>query len=698
MKEITIILFWSLFSFISSKTPTWKIEESSKEITTTASAFPVHSEAVFESTSIKTYLDGSKKMMVVNSGSGTNTIEIPFLQIDSYVMINNIYYICPSDIYQSHVYRYFFYNNTYDELPYPQQIAERLPPKQTTYEGKEWQVRCMHRSKNQANYGPITSFISPFIGIDYVYWYNERNNENNNYGKWGNQMSRLEDYILDIHIEEDTFYDSNQNNYKYYGYFYFYNAGSFSMRYGKFNIDDGDKNEPHWTTIGKENNKIFVNKKDYGSTKIYTDKKSEGVFDTYIMTYGEEGYSLSSASTTNKGANWVKGTDYTIPLDFSPDTFYFTDFEFINESTNFYYQVKTSSGQVYWGFGELNIGQSYARIVFNSNDPITSISPFKDSTRGALVTTSTNSYFVCPYEFSSSSPLTCNLCPSGKTFFINSNYKNECVDSTSPPANMTLNTTTGEYQCNSGYFPSSNSSGCLSCYDLGGYTVGSNCETECDTTKGFTEIDATNSIRKCTYCYLETGPLYFYDGQCYEENNLPSNTFITNDTYKIAEKCADTCATCKDTANNCLTCSGIYFLLPGSNECSSDITNPPSGYPNYGIDKTDPNNQKWVNCQEVGLVRYENGVECVDKSTQSGFYEVGEIDGVDYGIIAKCHQNCETCGGKGDDVNNNCTLCKANTFLLGTICVDDCNDERYFYDTSKRECINCVTKNLGLNI
>lgn len=122
--KTSILLLCSFFFYISSKTPTWSIEESSKELTITDQSFPVQSEAVFDSTSIKTYLDGSKKMMSVNSGSGSQTKEVPFLQIDSYVVINNIYYICPSDIEQSHVYRYFYENNTYDELPHPQQIYE----------------------------------------------------------------------------------------------------------------------------------------------------------------------------------------------------------------------------------------------------------------------------------------------------------------------------------------------------------------------------------------------------------------------------------------------------------------------------------------------------------------------------------------------------------------------------------------------
>ena len=282
MKGIILIISFSLLYFSYSITPTWKMEPSSKDVQTTNS-FPIQSEVSFNvqtpstsiKTSIKTYNNGTDNIIVVTSGSTTKELSVPFISVDSYVVIDDIFYICPSGLFHSYVYRYFLSTNTIDTLPHPLKISEGLTK---DYLNKDWQLRCLYRYKNEDNSSqtPVKSFIVAFLGVDYVYWYCEYNNVNNNYGKWGNQMTTLTDYIIDIHFDEDY----NTSTSKYNGYYYYYNKGNFAVKYGELNFNNGGSYEPHWNAISGG---TIITAKDYGTTKILTQKQGDGIFDTYIM-------------------------------------------------------------------------------------------------------------------------------------------------------------------------------------------------------------------------------------------------------------------------------------------------------------------------------------------------------------------------------------------------------------------------------
>lgn len=155
MKGIILIISFSLLSFSYSITPTWKMEPSSKDVQTTNS-FPIQSEVSFNvqtpstsiKTSIKTYNNGTDNIIVVTSGSTTKELSVPFISVDSYVVIDDVFYICPSGLFHSYVYRYFLSTNTIDTLPHPQKISEGLT---SNYLNKDWQLRCLYRYKMKVN-------------------------------------------------------------------------------------------------------------------------------------------------------------------------------------------------------------------------------------------------------------------------------------------------------------------------------------------------------------------------------------------------------------------------------------------------------------------------------------------------------------------------------------------------------------------
>ena len=697
MNGIFFLFFFSKILFSISITPTWKVSNCYHEIQT-QNSHPIRSECKFQATSsstitsIKTYSLGDENFISVTSGSITKECKVPFITIDSYVAIDDIFYICPLNVFQAKLIRYDFNSNTYEELIQPEEISKGL--NNGNYTNKNWQLKCMHRPENHVKDSNevVKGVLVAFLGVEYIYWYCESNNVTS-YGKWGYQVSLLDygDYFIDVHLDEQYFSDDDTNH-KYYGYYYLYYNNAFMMQYGKMTIQK-ENNEYKWQQVGQKKNTI-VEGTDFGKTKILTQKKSDGKFYTYIMTYGENGYNFYSASTTNGGNSFTQGPEYKFPLDFAPDTYYFTDFDFINDSTNFYYKVKTSSGKVYWGFGELLTDSQKIRIVFNSDEQIESVIPYGNSERGGLVTTSSGSFFICPYEFSSSYD-SCDTCPSGKKFFINSNYKNECIAPGSVPDNMVE--VDGEYQCATNFYPSKNSTECKSCSELNGYIVypTNTCENDCDTIKGVEFTDPNdNSIKTCSYCYLNN--TFKYDGKCEEESSLPTNTFISDKTYHIVSDCSSQCATCKENADKCLTCSSGYYLLPNSNNCDNNVDVPPVGFEHYGIDISNTSDPKWAVCDNSNnQYRYLTkddtvGYKCVEKPA-TGVYEVSkEINGFNYTFIDHCHTNCETCDTKGDSTDNKCTKCKNGLYQLLTKCVTDCDDPNYFYDTDKRNCSICA--------
>ena len=644
---LLVILLFFFPSYINSVN-TWDMTKSSTEVSSSTKIYV--SKVTLDSETISTYKENNEYYIEIGSEKKKIT---EFTGIDSFVKFNNMYYICTNGVDKPPIMK--FDPNTLDltNLGLPYGVNEY----------SKWVPKCYYRPKAQQD-KTANAIIIAFLQTKWFYWYKAYK------GEWGNQINKVEDFILDVIIEET--YHSEDNGY-YNTYFYYYYQGKYGIIRGKMTINSGDEaTEPKNNEI---NNIKYLTLNNLGYSKIILTASSITNFSFYLITYGDSGNTIYKITTTD-GSNYSAGTSFSLPLEsvFSPNTYTITDFNFINESHNYYYQA-TSGGVNYWGMGEITT----STIVFNSKDPINTIGEYSTSQRGVLVTTDTTAYFVCPYSLSF---LTCNACSSGK-LLLNYLEKNTCVSNTD---NMDNNN--GIYSCKPGFMVTSSNT-CVSCATSGGYTVspGGACETDCN--ESIAVKDDTNGAKTCTYCSLLTPSQYLYDGACISEDNRPSNTFISDEANKVLTKCDDTCATCETSSTNCLTCSGTYYKSPTENKC---LTACPDY---YGIDDSDTNAKKCVNCKLLTpeKVRYLSGtnLKCIERPTDVAIYDVPITDtgNVDYGIINTCHSNCESCTEQGNDTDNKCTKCKEGMFLEGTVCVEHCSTTKLYEDTTNRICVNC---------
>lgn len=690
LKYILICIFQT---FIVSKTSTWDMSKSSVEVSTDSKI--IESELTFGSTTIQTYTNNSQYYMIINENGNKKEKEVPFPSINSYVVIYDVYYICPSGIVKPNVFKYTFSTDNLQEMT---ELPVDIKNNNNTL--TNWEIQCFYTRKDKKNNLVDTkTLVVSYLGTKWTYWYNKDK------GGWGQKIIDVSNYLIDVQIPKEN--EPVGDIYVYYCYLFHFNNG-YQITYGKLEVDESSY-EPKWVDLSR--GKSIFDVTNYGTTRILRITHTASSFELYLMSFGDGGYSFYSTSSTDSGNSFTEKKNIILTLDFSPETFTILDFDFINQSTNFYYKIKTTSNEIYWGYGELLTSDYSTKIVFNSKDIINSITHYYSSPRGGLVTTNTDAYFVCPYVLSTTTPYTCDTCQSGTFFFLNPNNKNSCIspiettiecpDSkdtsctpttvTNPPENM--EEVNGEYQCITGTFPHESENKCVGCNESGGYIIlpGNSCEKECDESKGIKELDSNDQPLQCTYCYQYTEPQkYLYNGNCIELSQKPSNTFISNSQYNIVSACDSICGTCEDTATNCLTCEGNYYKVPNANECTNSNT-PPKGYENFGRDKTDISNQKWINCYEEGNEQYKyvDEVDCISKPSTGVFIVPVENGEINYGLIDRCHANCETCNEKGNENDNKCTKCKENTYSLNSVCVNQCDNSRYYVDGTNRICVNC---------
>ena len=91
-------------------------------------------------------------------------------------------------------------------------------------------------------------------------------------------------------------------------------------------------------------------------------------------------------------------------------------------------------------------------------------------------------------------------------------------------------------------------------------------------------------------------------------------------------------------------------------------------------------------CPNTTYVSKNNEYECLDK-TQNGIYYFD----VNKGIYKECYSNCKKCEDGGNDINNNCTECKANFIFLNETdyksnCYKKCQYYYYFDEFNNYKC------------
>jgi hypothetical protein len=182
--------------------------------------------------------------------------------------------------------------------------------------------------------------------------------------------------------------------------------------------------------------------------------------------------------------------------------------------------------------------------------------------------------------------------------------------------------------------------------------------------------------------------MYNVDGVCVE--TIPSNYVLIDSDYNYAEICPDECGKCKlDSENNkkCTNCKAPYFQKYNSKDPTTSIVICESECGSYLYeDSTDTNNQKCINCKDLGKYYLDN--ECVikDETSYTNYY-ISTIEGEkEYNVLHKCHDNCATCNEGPTSDKENCVSCNEGRGLLNNNCVTSCEPYRVMMN---RICENC---------
>lgn len=143
--------------------------------------------------------------------------------------------------------------------------------------------------------------------------------------------------------------------------------------------------------------------------------------------------------------------------------------------------------------------------------------------------------------------------------------------------------------------------------------------------------------------------------------------YISDNVNNILSKCNDDCLTCSGgfdaSTKNCTSCKTNY-LKDDRTECVTDCS-----YNTLLME--DSVNRKCVNCATNTnslTVKWENTNDCIDPTTITDKFYIKDTN---YGIIARCDNNCNNCRKSevGDD--SVCLSCVQGTFMQ--LSSDDCD-------------------------
>ena len=241
---------------------------------------------------------------------------------------------------------------------------------------------------------------------------------------------------------------------------------------------------------------------------------------------------------------------------------------------------------------------------------------------------------------------------------------------------------------------------CLSC--INGYYLQPDdsyrCLSDCDEFIYTVKDDTTNKCKNCK----EYGT-YFYEGACVNKEPDYTNFYEVSDDpekqlYGVIEECNSNCQTCSEgevkneagvvTNMNCDSCIPSLYLHPTKN-CVDDCGDL------YGIDITDPNNKKCINCKyyygSLGTPHYKlisdyttiEAKKCIE-GIPPGFY----LSNSEYNTLSKCDDSCETCEYSA----TRCTRCAENYIRNpadSNKCVIPCTTKYWYIDDDNNyQCSN----------
>ena len=176
---------------------------------------------------------------------------------------------------------------------------------------------------------------------------------------------------------------------------------------------------------------------------------------------------------------------------------------------------------------------------------------------------------------------------------------------------------------------------------------------------GCTQADGTALDKTAATCEKCGDGYFLFMGGCYNKDAHPGSDICTK-----AE--GGLCTACK-TDNNYIFQNKATTVTPGS-ECilCSDATQ------KDGVTGV-------ANCATCTAPQSTGAATCTE--CQDGYYKDGN------GACTKCHTDCETCSGAGQD---HCTSCKAGKYLNGNQCADNCGNDKYA-DPESGTCKACNT-------
>ena len=91
--------------------------------------------------------------------------------------------------------------------------------------------------------------------------------------------------------------------------------------------------------------------------------------------------------------------------------------------------------------------------------------------------------------------------------------------------------------------------------------------------------------------------------------------------------------------------------------------------------------------------KYLYKIECLDSCPNGTFPERINNDGDNYFKCIQCHENCENCEEKGDNIDMKCINCKDKNIKYKKNCYEIVEDStKKFYDTENEIISSCKEK------
>ncbi|KAL4464823.1 hypothetical protein ABPG74_011384 [Tetrahymena malaccensis] len=230
-------------------------------------------------------------------------------------------------------------------------------------------------------------------------------------------------------------------------------------------------------------------------------------------------------------------------------------------------------------------------------------------------------------------------------------------------------------KCINGSFLTINTGKCVTDCGIGQWGRNSDWSCQlCDSTC----YACVQNAQNCTSC---TGIYYFYNNQCI--TTCPDGFYKgSNNTCK---KCDQSCKTCDNGSNqDCLSCSPSFGYLK-DRQC---ISCPPQFYGDSNDQTCKPCNNSCFTCDGG------NNTDCLSCTTNylqdrqckvqcnSGYWGNSTTHTCD-----KCNKNCLTCSLYGPDID--CQSCSSPLYLKDKICVQSCNPIGEYGDDNTRKCTVC---------